>query len=64
MTSLLQVVLSGRLAEGATEVNPIVAGQGKDGPLQFRVSRVSSPNNTPKRNNSVERLWAYLSVLV
>lgn len=58
-----EVVLAGELADGATEVNPIVGGQGKEGPLQFRVSRISSPDRNADKNNYVERLWAYLTVL-
>ncbi|XP_042225761.1 inter-alpha-trypsin inhibitor heavy chain H5-like [Homarus americanus] len=62
-----EVVVAGQLAEGATEVHPIVAGQGKSGPLQFRVSRIGTPEPPtltadPQRNNYVERLWAYLTV--
>ncbi|XP_069974936.1 inter-alpha-trypsin inhibitor heavy chain H5 [Penaeus vannamei] len=57
-----EVVLAGQLAEGATEVRPIITGQGRSGPMQFRVSRVSKPVEEPERDNYVERLWAYLAV--
>nr|XP_053643960.1 inter-alpha-trypsin inhibitor heavy chain H1-like isoform X2 [Cherax quadricarinatus] len=58
-----EVVVSGQLAEGATEVHPIVEGRGKGGPLQLQVSRISTPEPAPQRDNYVERLWAYLTVL-
>ncbi|XP_042874716.1 inter-alpha-trypsin inhibitor heavy chain H5-like [Penaeus japonicus] len=57
-----EVVLAGQLAEGATQVRPIITGQGRTGPMQFRVSRVSKPAEEPERDNYVERLWAYLTV--
>ncbi|XP_047502543.1 inter-alpha-trypsin inhibitor heavy chain H5-like isoform X1 [Penaeus chinensis] len=57
-----EVVLAGQLAEGATQVRPIITGQGRSGPMQFRVSRVSQPAEEPERDNYVERLWAYLTV--
>ncbi|XP_045621028.2 inter-alpha-trypsin inhibitor heavy chain H3 isoform X2 [Procambarus clarkii] len=57
-----EVVVAGQLAEEATEVHPIVAGHSKTGPVQFRVSRISTPEPPSMRNNYVERLWAYLAV--
>lgn len=57
-------MLAGQLAEGATQVRPIITGQGRSGPMQFRVSRVSQPDEEPERDNYVERLWAYLTVQV
>ncbi|KAK7074661.1 hypothetical protein SK128_016499, partial [Halocaridina rubra] len=57
-----EMVLAGQLVEGATQVQPIITGQGSSGPLQFRVSRISTTEPPPERDNYVERLWAYLSV--
>ncbi|KAG0729342.1 Inter-alpha-trypsin inhibitor heavy chain H1 [Chionoecetes opilio] len=57
-----KVVFSGQLREGVREVHPIVAGRGKEGPLQLRVSRTYTSEPDTPTDNHVERLWAYLSV--
>lgn len=70
-----QMVLSGRLRGEARGIHPVVAGRGKTGPLQLKVSRTHTPPSTTThphytpathhhRENYVERLWAYLTVQV
>ncbi|ROT72315.1 putative inter-alpha-trypsin inhibitor heavy chain H5 [Penaeus vannamei] len=45
-----EVVLAGQLAEGATEVRPIITGQGRSGPMQFRGPSVQAVEE-PERDN-------------
>ncbi|XP_042234261.1 inter-alpha-trypsin inhibitor heavy chain H3-like isoform X2 [Homarus americanus] len=59
-----ELVFAGLLRPGATGVNPIVSGVGRDGPYQFPVTRLDSrqPFHTSLRENFTARLWAYLIV--
>nr|XP_027218543.1 inter-alpha-trypsin inhibitor heavy chain H5-like [Penaeus vannamei] len=50
-----EVVLAGQLAEGATEVRPIITGQGRSGPMQFRGPSVQAVEE-PERDNYVRAL--------